>query len=140
MCSECSCSCDKYSDDQSVCLCPQCSCQCLKESPTEDQAEIIDETIEEEINIEDKAEEEEGVPALPTDQTAVIKETEIMPCNCFLNQSSGSFPSSLENPPQSSKNHAVQSILHSLELDDPSQYRHQILHHHHSLANKFLFH
>lgn len=120
MCSKCSCSCEKYSDDQSICLCSQCSCQCLKDFSSEDQLEII----ENEINTK---EEEAEIP--PTHQIASIKENEIIPCDCFLNQSIEPFPLSLENPSQSSKKIDIKTVYNSFELDDPTQYRQQILQH-----------
>jgi hypothetical protein len=88
----------------------------LKDSPPDDQPEISHE-------IDTKQEEE--VEIIPMDQTEPIKEDEIMPCNCFLNQSAGPFPLSLENPSQID----IKKVFHSLELDDPVQYRQQVLEH-----------
>jgi hypothetical protein len=109
MCSECSCSCEKYPDDQSICLCPER----LKDFPSEDQPEMSHEIVEN----------EEEAEILPNDQIATVKENEIMICDCFLN------PLPLENLSQSSKKIDIKTVFNSLELDDPTLFRQQILKH-----------
>ena len=109
MCSECSCNCEKYPDKQSICLCPECSCQCLKDSTPE---------ISHEVDI--KQEEEKEVEIIPMNEPAPIKEYEIIPCDCFLNRSTDLFPSQTID---------MKAVFHSLELDNPTEYRQQILEH-----------
>ncbi len=148
MCSKCSCTCEKYANDESICLCSQCSCQCLKDFQNEKNEETIEDISEmSQKNSEYEISTPEESPLIPLDQKAIIEEieeNEIIISDCFLNQTDrwtqqfDVFPSIEKQKfcfpltiSQSSQGNDMNTIFHSLELDDPTEFRQQILNHNH---------
>lgn len=100
ICSECSCSCEKYLSDESVCLCSKCSCKCLKDFQN-DEGNIQDiiETSNENIALlqtDDTSEDQltnkinlnEKFQLLQTNSISLLKEQindENMISDCIIN-------------------------------------------------------
>ncbi|CAF4398062.1 unnamed protein product, partial [Rotaria sp. Silwood2] len=106
ICSDCTCNCEKYENDESICICSQCSCECLKDfrnenqDHTEDLYEICEQNISflqtdnnsqdhltNEINIHEKFQ------LIPTDQVSNVEQIQendekdkIIISDCFINR------------------------------------------------------
>jgi len=86
ICSECSCTCEKYQDDKSICLCSQCSCKCLKDFSNENQDPIEDIREIEEKNSENQINIKEELKLISTEQIPIIEQNEIIISDCFINR------------------------------------------------------
>jgi len=121
MCSECSCTCEKYQDKISICLCSQCSCKCLKDFSNEN-SEIIIEDIPEisHQNSENDINIIEEIQSISTEQNP-IKQNQIMISDCFINRIDR-WTHQFDICPSSKTNN-----IDTIELDDPTLFRQRIL-------------